>query len=375
MTPTKWALGILGGAALAAAALAVVGRRPTLDPEAARRVVADYARLLHAGYSESAALAAVLRDEIRVFLEQPSAAGLEACKAAWLRARPPYLQTEVARFSGGPIDRSPDGPETSINAWPLDESFLESLIDDAARYPTLDEPVLRKSNGAGGEANITTGWHAIEFLLWGQDLSPGPGGGTRPLTDFVAAANAARRREYLKVCADLLVKDLSWVRDQWAPGRSGNYLAEFLALPPETALSRLMTGLGTMAVGELRGERLSVPFTLKDKEEEHSCFSDSTHLDHLNDAIGIRKVWEAGLRDLAARSDRGLADAVGRSIEETIEALRSPDLNPFDQAILGDDSRPGRKAIQKALDALARFNESFTRLATKMGIPVSTRLP
>jgi putative iron-regulated protein len=384
---TRWALGLGIVASLSAAALALaLLAPPRLDPVRARRVVEDAASFLFTAYAEAVTHAALLRDEIRAFTDGPSAAGLEACKAAWVRARPAYLRTEVARFSGGPIDRSPDGPETFINAWPLDESYVDSvegspaagIINDPARFPAIDEATLRKANGAGGEANITTGWHAIEFLLWGQDLSPGPGGGARPFTDFVDGGtrpNAPRRRAYLRLCADLLVRDLEWVRDQWAPGQARNYRAEFLAMAPEEALSRLMTGLGTMAVGELRGERLSVPFTLKDKEEEHSCFSDTTHLDHLHDALGIRALWDAGLRDLGAQADRALAEEVSRSIDAAIEALRSPDLNPFDQAILGDDARPGRRAIQKALDALARFNESFTRLARAMGVAVTTRLP
>jgi putative iron-regulated protein len=379
--------GLAAAAILAAAAAWTAAGPPRRwDSALARPVILRYADHLHAAYADATDRAAALREEIRAFLRRPSPEGLESCKAAWVRARPAYLETEIARFSGGPIDRSPDGPETFINAWPVDESYIDSvdgrpfsgIINDPAGFPSIDEAALRRAHGAGGETHVTTGWHAIEFLLWGQDRSPGPGGGARPFTDFAdrgTLPNAPRRRAYLELCADLLVRDLSWVRDQWAPARPGNYRETFLALAVEEALSRILTGVGTMAVGELRGERLAAPFTLKDKEEEHSCFSDTTHLDHLHNALGVRRVWEIGVGDLARRIDSRLAADVARALEDAIEALRSPDLEPFDQAILGDDDRPGRRAILRALGALDRFNRAFSRLADRLGLPVTTRLP
>ena len=63
------------------------------------------------------------------------------------------------------------------------------------------------------EANVATGYHAIEFLLWGQDLNgTGPGAGKRPATDYRRAnctgGNCDRRAAYLKAATDLLVSDL-----------------------------------------------------------------------------------------------------------------------------------------------------------------------
>lgn len=355
------------------------------DPAEVRAFLASYAALLHAAYGDAAALADALRAEIARFVERPGAEGLEACKAAWIRARPAYLQTEVARFCDGPIEAH----ERFLNAWPLDESHLDGLVDDPTRPVTAD--ALRAAHEQGGETHVALGWHAIEFLLWGPDLELGPGGGRRSHRAFVpgAAPDAARRAAVLRLCADLLVADLEAVRDAWAPDRPLNYRRWFDH--PDSAkakLSKVFTGAGTLAYGELRGERLVAPFALKDRENEHSCFSDTTHLDHLNDILGVRNVWEGryrssdgrrdhagpGLRGLALRADPALAREIERRIAEAVDALRDPALAPFELAILGDDAAPGRRAVQRALDVLSAFNRAFCALAARLGAPISTTL-
>ena len=371
---------------------------PPPEPADVQPFMDSYAALLHAAYADAAARAADLREAVDRFAARPTADGLEACKAAWLRARPAYVQTEIARFCDGPIEAR----ERFINAWPLDESYVDAvrgdpaagLINDPARLPRIDADALRAAHEQGGETHLAVGWHAIEFLLWGQDLELGPGGGRRSHLDFVpgggTAANEGRRTAYLQACAKLLVADLEDVRDQWAPDRPLNYRRWFtFAASAKAKLSKVFTGLGTLAYGELRGERLVAPFTLKDRENEHSCFSDTTHLDHLHDILGVRNVWEGryrssdgrrdhagpGLRDLARRADPGRAREVERRIAEAVEALSDPALAPFELAILGDDAAPGRRAIQRALDALGALNRSLCALAARLGAPIATTLP
>ncbi len=355
------------------------------DPVRAAAVIDSHARLLHALYSDSVAQAESLRKSVDAFLAGPTPEGLEACRMAWLAARPVYLQTEVGRFYEGPIDGGAEPPEKFINAWPLDEAYIDyvqgnaasGIINDPFRYPRIDRATLRGANEKGGEVNIATGWHAIEFLLWGQDLVLGPGGGRRSPLDYAAGdARAARRAEYLRTCAAMLVEDLVFLRDQWAPGNPHNYRTWLLGLEPRNALNKIMTGVATLAYGELRGERLITPYTTKDREDEHSCFSDATHLDHLNDMIGIRYVWSGrdgpGLKDLAP--DPALAARVDAAIEACLVALRSPHLEPFEVAIQGVDADPGRRAVQEAIQRLLEFNEAFFELSTRMGVPINTQL-
>ncbi|MEL6906825.1 MAG: imelysin family protein, partial [Planctomycetota bacterium] len=224
-----------------------------------------YADLMFAMYSDVTDLAIDLQTAIDTFVATPNAANFQAAKDAWLLARPFYQQTEVGRFYDGPIDDA-DGPEGEINAWPLDENYIDYVSGDPMGMPsgivndtaiTIDEATLRAANGVGGDANIATGWHAIEFLLWGQDFDVN-GPGARPLSDYDGADNNDDRRgAYLSLVAQLLVNDLTSVRDEWAPG-TGTYRQTFTSEPVRTSIEKIMTGIATLGVGELRGERILV---------------------------------------------------------------------------------------------------------------------
>ena len=394
------ALAFLAATACGGSDAPAPGSGPAFDEATAAAFVATYADIMHANYNDVVLLAEELQTAINAFVGMPTEPNLAVARMAWVTARPFYQQTEVGRFYDGPIDRDPDGPEIFINAWPLDEVHIDyvsgmamsGIINDPITYPTIDEMTIRNANEMGGEANISAGWHAIEFLLWGQDMDA-MGPGARPATDYDTgmggtAANQDRRGTYLMVAAQMLVDDLTYVRDEWAPG-TGAYRAELLGLPVETALSRIMTGMGTLGFGELRGERLIVPFTTKLQEDEHSCFSDTTHDDHLYDVIGMRNVWlgeyvssdgmsdvsGTGLQDVANSASAPLSTAVNDSIDNSVVALMSPDLIPFDQAILGADTDPGRVKLQEAIDFLSDFNDAFSALAAAMGVSVNTLLP
>jgi len=361
-------------------------------PATRENVILNYANLLYANYGDAIAGAQAVEQAIVSFVDNPSANTLAAAKQAWLDARPAYLQTEAARFYDGPIDNPDDGPEGFINAWPLDESFIDyvegnptsGIINDPSTYPDLTAELLASLNEQGGETNIATGWHAIEFLLWGQDRDPA-GPGARPFTDYITggtAANQARRATYLRIVAARLIDDLNQVRDQWAPGQAGNYRAEFLSVDPQEALRRIFTGIGTLSGGELTGERLATAFDTKDQEDEHSCFADNTHVDHRNDQRGIQNLWLGrygringpGLNDLVSAVNAGLAAQTTGQMNAASDAIFGIPV-PFDQAILGPYSALGRVAIAASIDALNLQTDLIADSAAALGISISTTVP
>jgi len=261
-------------------------------------VLAQYADIVHASYEDSLQAAKVMQRAIDGFLAQPSAESQQTAQKAWRDAREFYGQTEAFRFYGGPIDGE-TGPEPRMNSWPMDESYVD-YVQGRADSGLINNPrfVINRANvigqnERGGEENIASGWHAIEFLLWGQDLSE-TGPGNRSYTDFVDGKmpNADRRRQYLKVVTELLVDDLTAVAREWKAGRASNFRAQFEKGGVES-VRKIFVGLGSLSRGELAGERMEVALASQDQEDEHSCFSDNTHRDIVNNALGIENVWLA----------------------------------------------------------------------------------
>jgi putative iron-regulated protein len=370
------------GATATAAVAAPVAASPAVTSAA---VASHYAALVHASYEDTLNAARTLQSAVSSFVAAPSADTLQAARRAWLAARELYGQTEAFRFYGGPIDDA-KGPEGRINAWPMDESFVDAVAGKPGgglignRRFAISKASLSAQNERGGEENIATGWHAIEFLLWGQDLSE-TGPGQRSADDFVdgKAPDADRRRQYLSVATALLVDDLSSLVRAWAPGQQTNYRARFERAGQE-ALRRMLVGIGSLSRGELAGERLEVALASQDQEDEHSCFSDNTHRDVVANALGIENVWlgryqRAGgsllqgpsLRDLVAQRDAALAERTTRQIRQSVlaaEAIQAP----FDREIVGGADAPGRQRVQKTIASLVQQSKDLVDAAAAVGV-------
>lgn len=354
-----------------------------------RDVLTHYAELVHASYADSAAAARTLKLAIDAFTRAPSEDGLREARARWLAARDWYGQTEAFRFYGGPIDGE-DGPEGRINAWPMDEAYVDGVAGNPTagiindRTLKLDTETLAGMNEKDGEENISTGWHAIEFLLWGQDLNA-DGPGQRAWTDFVdgKAPNADRRRAYLKLVTELLVADLESLVDAWARGAK-NYRADFVADP--ASLTKVISALGILSRAELAGERIEVALDSQSQEDEHSCFSDNTHRDIVANALGIRNVWRGefvrsdgsrlvgpSLHALVANKDKALADRVDADMSASLKAAEAIPA-PFDQSILVGN--PGRARIEATVASLKSQTETLVQAAQVLGIKrLNTALP
>jgi putative iron-regulated protein len=350
---------LAAGATLAATA--VHGTVLAADAVDRAAVVATYADIAHAMYQDSLTEAEKLRDAIGALVEAPGDATLQAAREAWLAARAPYQQTEVYRF-GNPLV---DDWEGKVNAWPLDEGLIDYV---AASYgeesdvnnlytanvianpqitasgetldaSTIDEGLLRSLHEIDEvEANVATGYHAIEFLLWGQDLhGTDAGAGERPASDFDPAnctgGNCERRIAYLTTAADMVVTDLEEMAGWW--GEGGEARAAVTG-NPDDGLRAMLQGLGSLSYGELAGERMKLGLLLHDPEEEHDCFSDNTHNSHYYDIAGMLAVYDGryeridgsvvegpSLADLVATTDPDLASATQGAFDHTLAEART----------------------------------------------------
>jgi putative iron-regulated protein len=297
----------------------------------------------------------------------------------------------VGRFYDGPIEPI----EGFINAWPVDESYIDYTASDANAgivnqpdlYPVISREVLLAANEKDGEKNVSTGYHAMEFLLWGQALNP-VGPGNRSYTDYLLGAhNYARRGQCLRVMAGLLVEQMTTLEREWRDGVPDNYRSKFLARPPDEALANILNGLGNFSSSELSGERLLVPYTTKDRRDQHSCFSDMTCLDLTRNEIGIQNIYLGhyrqedgtviqgpGLYDLLKKSDPTLADTLKSQIQQCVDDFKAIP-PPFEQAISGLDTDPGRVAVQQTLNALQAQTTSLANAATTLGLRLNLQAP
>ena len=354
------------------------------SPALRDQVIAAYASTAASSYREAADTARVLLDRVKALVAAPDEATLAAAREAWCAARRPYEATEVYRYGDGPIDRKRGGVENFVNAWPVDENYIEpaerpartGIIADRSRYPVLARAVLREHNQRGGETNVCTGWHAIEFMLWGRDTSE-TGPGDRPASDFVSGTtpHAERRREYLLEITTMLHEDLQGVAAAWQPG-PGSHREKFVS-DPARALRAMFIGPALLTGFEMAGERLAVALESHDQEEEHSCFSDTTDADFKSDMRGVVTVLRGvekmtGLIDLVRSVDAAQAAALEKALDETVVAVNAMP-HPFDASIRAPDTSPQHAAMVSAMHALERLSEQVSASARALGVMLPTQ--
>lgn len=346
-----------------------------------------YAEIVYANYEDSYNDAVALKTSIDAFVSDPTETGFTNAKEAWLLSRESYGQTEAFRFANGPIDDEINGPEGLLNAWPLNEAYIDyveggsttSIIYDTATYPTISASVLEDLNESGGETNISIGYHAIEFLLWGQDLTAPSANtpGQRLFTDYTTADHAARRSEYLAVTIDLLIGHLQLMTEEWKPDAS-NYRSTFEEMNSDDALEDILTSIAILSNSELAGERIYTAYDNQDQEDEHSCFSDNTHRDIILNAQGIQNVYlgtyirtdgsiisGTSIHDLVTTVNSTIATSTNTQLTDALQQCKAIE-DPFDNAITDATYRPQVLTAVTSLRTLGKDN--FAEVANALDL-------
>ncbi len=378
------------------------------DPAAVAKTYADIAA---AGYGDSLTTAKALQVAVDALIASPSEDNLRAARAAWIASRPPYMQTEAFRFGNAAVDDW----EGKVNAWPLDEGLIDYVdpsygkseendlatlnvianpkftisgveVDATTITPELISGTLQEAGGV--EANVASGYHAVEFLLWGQDLNgTGPGAGNRAFTDYVqgegcTGGNCDRRAAYLKAATDLLVSDLDDMAGQWTIAGAARATIES---DPKAALSAILTGMGSLSYGEVAGQRMRLGLMLNDPEEEHDCFSDNTANSHYYDGVGIQNVYlgkytridgsvvsGASISELVAAADPAVDTQLKAELAATVTALgaikaASDGGTAYDQ-MLAAGNKEGEALVMGGVNALVTQTASIERAITTLGL-------
>lgn len=385
------------GLSLSASSLAAINKKQVLE---------HYADLAHSMYEDSLITARDLEKSIEKLIAEPSETNLQAAKEAWKQSRVPYQQTEAYRFGNAIVDDW----EGKVNAWPLDEGLIDyvsenygSESDENPYYAaniiankkvqlsgkTIDASVINKSLLAETlhevdeiESNVATGYHAIEFLLWGQDLNgTGPGAGNRPATDYnvkqCSNGNCERRAAFLKALAEHLIDELEWITAQW--DKDGEARVALLNGDADKGLGIIFTGMGSLAYGELAGERIKLGLMLHDPEEEHDCFSDNTHWSHYYDAQSIKNVYTGSytrvngkqisgpsVSDLVAAKDGDVDKDLKKRMEQMMASMQvlvdsaEKDKVAYDQ-LIGEGNDEGNKKIMDVVNQLLNTTKGIEK--------------
>ncbi|UWQ82513.1 imelysin family protein [Leisingera caerulea] len=375
-------------------------------------VLTNYANIAEAKYQDSLATAQVLKAAVDALVAHPSAQTLAAARTAWIAARVPYQQSEVFRFGNAIVDDW----EGKVNAWPLDEGLIDYVdasyggpsdentlaalnvianpsfelsgkaVDAAKITPDLLEGALHEADGI--EANVATGYHAIEFLLWGQDLNGTEhGAGDRPWTDYAQGeactnGNCGRRGDYLQAATDLLISDLEWMAAQWSTEGE----ARTALLSDENAgITAMLTGMGSLSYGEQAGERMRLGLMLNDPEEEHDCFSDNTHNSHYYDGLGVQNVYLGeyvrvngelvsgpSLSDLVAAKDADLDTEMRAKLADTMLALgrikTAAEAGLSYDQMLAQGNAAGEALVMGGVNGLIDQTRSIERVVTTLDL-------
>ncbi|AXX86532.1 imelysin-like iron-regulated protein A-like protein, IrpA family [Malaciobacter marinus] len=401
----------------------------------AQELLTSYSNIALANYNDALKDAKQLDKAINDFANNPTQVNLDIAKAAWLKSRESYGQTEIFRLSNGPIDAEEGwvaeaygALEGQINAWPLDENMIDyttdannkrtsgNIIDTKGEFnPGGEESTvvnvkditvdaLTALNENGGEANVSTGYHAIEFLLWGQDqdysnfvkdsITNGAlVAGQRPLSDFTSDKDSKRRLDYLKASSEKIVSDLQTVTSAWKKeinGNTGLYQAALLGklkgenasknIDEKTALRQIFAGMGVFVKSELANERIAVAVLTPSEEDEHSCFSDNTHRDIVANYKGFKNVLMGTYNGMSYGKapinmlDNETKDRILNlmaSIEDkiaNIDAIAKTSRH-FDYQIRPND--PQAKVIVKLKNQLRKLGDEMVNVAKANGVELS----
>ncbi len=374
-------------------------------------VLKTYADIAHATYEDSLIRARVLDHAIDNLITDPTGMNLSLAQEAWINARVPYQQSEAYRF-GNPMV---DDWEGLVNAWPLDEGLIDYVDmsygdnSDANSFyianvvkntslkiggvnvdaSNIDAALLDSLHEIDGvESNVSRGYHAIEFLLWGQDLNgTNAGAGLRPASDFNMAictnGNCDRRGAYLKAASELLISDLENAVAMWAD--DGDARAYVMSFKGNDGLAIILNGLGSLSYGELAGERMQLGLILHDPEEEHDCFSDNTHWSHFYNIVGMQNVYlgsytridgsvvsGTSLSELVNNIDSNADSAMQTALRDSLSramvmVIVAESGKSYDQ-MLAEGDENGNRIVRDVIDALKSQTQQIEMVAFTLGL-------
>lgn len=361
------------------------------DAVTAGAVIETYADIGQASYKDALGTAELLRVAIEDLLNNPTEEMLDVAREAWQMARSPYEQSQLF-VHANPLISQWTG---RVNAWPVDVDYLDkvSSTPDSQSSAGMTATRISELHFAGGnQESVASGYHAIEYLLWGSDTSGAEekgveeGAGQRAATDYdlenCTNEDCALRGEYLYASVNLLIDDLNEMAGHWSV--TGEIRRALMA-DPDLGIAMMIKGMGSLSYGELAGARLLNSVQSNDPHSELDQFSNNSHVAYLLNARGMVSVYfgeyfsserelttGASLADLLEQTDPDLDEefrvALGLSLARMrlmIEYAR--DEEAFD-LMIGEGNEEGSSRIFAVIDALVAQTEILERMSEALNV-------
>lgn len=209
-----------------------------------------------------------------------------------------------------------------LDSWPIEGGYIDyvegypfsGIVNDLTL--SINEQSIRVQHGFTDSSNASLGYHALEFMLWGessanqtmrsaQDFVPQENTAPVPLSDaeqalnnphaddfseerivdelpatelasdesitppIIVSQNHNRRRQYIQLISDLLLKDIHSLQRRWEP--SSGYYAQVLQ---QSSDAEVLRAAFIAAQDLLSKEMLTKRFRLTSSEFSHSSHDD-----------------------------------------------------------------------------------------------------
>ena len=261
----------------------------------------QFANIAFATYSDVYDQTLVLQGEVENFLEFPTEQNYQFCKDAWLIASELYGTSVVFPYTIGGADEE---LLSRVDGWPIIPSYIDyadgddslGIINQETSYPNIDAATLEAAHN-NSEGKLALGFHAIEFLLWGEDRSDTATDktGNRVYRDYLSEdgkhENQDRRGDYLLVAAQRLTADMETMKNDWDPNQAGNLRNDFLNLSGPVAARNVLNGLYEVSNVQLAQFQFAEAIANPDSLLEQSEFSDNTLQDLFANAIAMENAY------------------------------------------------------------------------------------
>ncbi|MGH1470492.1 MAG: imelysin family protein [Cellvibrionaceae bacterium] len=234
-----------------------------------------------------------LQQSIQQFLTEATEENFKKAKGDWItshanmQAFAPYLaiqQSNPGLFS------FLKHFQISIDTQPIQPGFLDyfseyshsGIVNDIALPLTTNN--LRRQHGITDNSDVSIGFHAIEYILWGEV-------GNRPLSDFIDQNTLSdtqqkeglsvidlpnnRRRTLLQLQTSLLVDDISALESFWND-QQGLFRTTYFSLPAESRHQLIKSG----AILRLKKEFDSLNNLLDTEEKTAAHLNPDNHEFH-----------------------------------------------------------------------------------------------